>query len=484
MRYAIRNLFRIKGSTILSLLIAFSVFFLSMFGFFLRLLCEENKNRFYGALDGSVHVTDEKLDPYLTYDAARTLAEDAEVITHVSAVKRYTAFFRDLPYIGYGTYRRSRYSGEERTEDGKANYLKGFSVIAVTSMDVLEEVYSGKLTLEKGSFITSGDTENKIVISKELAEGNGLSIGDSILLDTLSLFQTEAETVRFQRTDDLYDGFDFTYEYVVGGIYTHAEDNRAAVSEPWHLNSNAVYVPISTIIDISESEGVQHLFHDDGYYALSVNPTVIPDELYLHLSDMNQTEMLEKEINEIGFAKTVKLTPFVSDAASSPSARLSDILSFTTVGLISVGFAVLGLSVFFNMRARRRELAILTALGKKRQAVAATFFLETVIILIASLLLSGIVITFVIHWSQDMLAEYLYTAEISSKFLSETADAYLFEDTMVSEVMTNTADMTRYLFPCLQFAFFSAFLMMGFLYVVIRGYCARIHPLYDIGGKE
>lgn len=484
MRYAIRNLFRLKGSTILSLLISFSIFFLSMFGFFLRLLCEENKNHFYGALDGSVHVTDEKLNPYLTYDAARILAEDANVITHVSAIKRYTAFFRDLPYVGYGTYRRSRYSGEERTEDGKANYLKGFSVVAVTSMDVLEEVYSGKLTLEKGSFITSGDTQNEIIISKELAEGNDLFIGDILTLDTLSLFQTEAETVRFQHTDDLYDGFDFTYEYIVRGIYTHAEDNRAAVSEPWNLNYNAVYVPISTIIDISESEGVQHLFHDDGYYALAVNPTVIPDELYLHLSDMNQTEILEKEINEIGFAKTVKLTPFVSDAASSPSARLSEILSYTTIGLITVGFAVLGFSVFFNMRARRRELAVLTALGKKRSAVSTSFFLEIAIILLVSLVLSGIVMIFVINLCEIPLTEYLYTAEISSRFLSETADAYLFENTMVGEVMTNTADMTRYLFPCLQFAFFSALLMMGFLYVVIRGYCTRIHPLYDIGGKE
>ncbi|MBQ8498055.1 MAG: hypothetical protein IJ489_11470 [Clostridia bacterium] len=484
MRYAVRNLFRLKASTVFSLLIAFSIFFLSTFGFFLRLLCENNRKRFYGVLDGSVHATDEQLNPYLTYDAALTLAEDADVITRVSAVKRYTAFFSDVRYVGYGTYRRARYSGEERTEDGKANYLKGFSVVAVTSMDILEEVYSGKLTLEKGSFITDGDTQNKIVISKELAEENGLSVGDILTLDTLSLFQTEAEAVRFQLTEDLYDRLNFDYEYVIGGIYTHAEDNSAAVSEPWNLHSNTVYVPITTMIDASESEGVQHLFHDEGYYALSVNPTVIPDALYLHLSDMNETEILEREINAIGFAKTVKLTEFVSDTASSPSARLSDILSYTTVGLIAVGFVVLGLSVFFNMRVRRRELAVLTALGKKRNAVSVSFFLEIALILLVALVLSGIVMIVTIYLCEIPLTEYLYTAEISSKFLSETADIYLFENTAGGNLIVASVDITRYILPCLRFALVSAALLMVFLYVVIRSYCHRIHPLYDIGGKE
>ena len=121
MRYAVRNLIRLKARSFLMFIIVFAILFLSMFGAMVVGLCEDNRERFYGPLDGTVYVTNEDYEPYLTYHAAITMCEDAKVITDISAIKEYTAIFEDLTYIGYDKFQRARYMGETANESGKVN---------------------------------------------------------------------------------------------------------------------------------------------------------------------------------------------------------------------------------------------------------------------------------------------------------------------------------------------------------------------------
>ena len=490
MSYAIRNIFRLKAKSIITLITFFMVFFLSAFGFFMRALCEDNREHFWGPLDGSVHVTDEMLAPYLTYDAARTLANDADMITRVSAVKEYTGFFRNAFYVGYGNYKRAQYSGEEPTPNRKTDYLKGISLVGVSSMEILKEVYGGDLEMTAGEMITDKDTEkgeNKIVVSAEFADANGLQIGDILTLDTLSVYQTEYEAAKFRLTD-LYDKNDFTYEYIIGGIYSRRTDNTAAVALPWELNANTVYVPMASLEAISRSEGVQRMFLAGDVYALKTNPALIPDMLYFHLSDIGESEALEAEINRIGFSRTVKLTEYVSDISTSPSARLSGIVSAVLAFVMIVGFTILILTVGFNMKTRQRELAMLVALGKQRTGVTLAYFLEMALLIVCALFLSFALLTFGVVQYTAPLSEYLYSAEVSAQFQSESADLYLFG----TEARTDdfgfpwgfSALVWAYLLPSIAFAGIITASLFIFLYLIIYLYVRRIHPLYDIGGKE
>ena len=486
MKYAIRNIGRFKAKSLIALSTFFMVFFLSVFGFFMRALCEDGRERFWGPLDGSVHVTDEALAPYLTYNAAVTLANDANVITRASAVKEYTCFFRNAIYVGYGNYKRAQYAGEEPTADRKTDYLKGNSLVGVTSMEILKEVYGGDLEMLAGEMITDKDTANKIVVSEAFAQANGLQIGDTLMLDTLSMYQTEYEAARFRLTE-LYDRDGFTYEYVIGGIYSRRTDNAAAVSMPWELNTNAVYVPMASLDAISRSEGVQRMFRSDDVYALKINPALIPDMLCFHLADMNEVSALEAEINGLGFSRPVKLTPYVSDVASSPCARLSDVISFVLFGITVVGFAVFALTVMFNMKARQRELAVLTALGKRRADVAFSYFSEVALLVLCALFLSFVLLTFGVMQYAAPLSEYLYSAEASAQFQSENADLCLFGEQTENSPAAEAEFLhlaSVYVLPSVAFGGTVTVCLLIFLYGVIRLYVSRIHPLYDIGGKE
>ena len=491
MRYAIRNIFRLRAKSLLSFLICFAVFFLVMFGFLIRTISEDARYRFYGPLDGSVHVTDDTLAPYLTYEAAATLAHDAKSILRLSAFKEYIGHFSDMTYVGYGTFRRARYAGEELTEDRKSNYIKGFAIRAVTSMEILEESYTGQIEMLEGTAITDADTRmrmKKIVISETLAAENGLSLGDTVTLSTPSIFQSEIETSRFHLAEGIYGWHNFDEVYEIGGIYRHYIDNAAAVSEPWRLNANIVYVPITSIVDIGQTEGIQFLFAVDGQYALTQNPVVIPDHLYFHLSDMSKADALEEAINEIGFTKAVKLTEYVSDTSSSPSARLSGILSAILAGIIVVGFAILLLTVVFHMKSRKRELAMLCALGKKRSMTAFAFFSEYALLMLLSLVLSATALCAVIPVLSISLMTYLYSAENAAQFVTENADLYLFghlRDEKALQILQHPSYLIEAYMPanCL-FIILTALLLMLLLLVVSYLFTARINPLYDVGGKE
>ena len=478
---------RLKARSVLTFAIIFSVMFLSMFGNFIIRLCEDNRERFYGPLDGAYHVTDEEYQPFLTYGAAEMLEEDVDAINKISAIKWYSGYFEDVEYIGDGLFTRDRVPGDGATivpdtagGTPKVYYSKGFQLVGVTSMDILSEVYSGKLTVTQGSPITEENNmsrHNKIVISEELAEKNGLSVGDTVSLNIYSPFLGDESIDR--RKHDEADCFAF----IIGGIYRHSEDNSAGVSAPWEVGANHIYVPISVLDELSRHKYVKHLQNNG-----AEDPTLVPDALYFHLNGAAAASGVENALNEIGFRSNIVLTEFVSDAASSPSARLSQVISAVLVCIVAVGMGVLLLAILFNMKARHKELAVLAALGQNRHGIALSFFAELLLLGTASLLAGGLVMVGVIRLLAVPLTQYLYSAEITSQLTADTATKLLFEDISGSYITEKAGEFSQlieaYFVPGFLFALTQSLIVFGILYLVISAYIFRINALSGVGGKE
>ncbi len=486
MRYAIRNIIRLKGRSFLTFAIAFSVLFLSMVGSLVIALCEDNRNHFYGPLDGSCHVTDDELLPYLSYEAAIFIDKDASAIRKISAKKEYVGYLHGIDYIGKGEFTRSRYTGEPTPTGKPVDYILGFQIVGVTSMDILEEVYKEELTLLEGAMITDADNtshHNKIVISKALAEQNRLALGDEITLDMRSIFETEQEAIRLREGTIA----EYNVTYIIGGIYQNENDNFAGVTKPWLLNTNHVYVPISTLSDIAESDTITKLYASADMYALKEDPAVIPDSLYFHLADMKLSEKLEKELNELGFSKEIKLSEYVSDAASSPSARISEIMTIILTSIIAVGLAIFLLAVLFNMKTRHRELAVLAAIGKRRNDITVSFFTELGILTLFALIVGGGASAALVVILASPITKYLYAVEYSAQFHNETLDSVLGQ-TVPSDMIETISDtkilLTEYFLPSFVFAVLAGVFLLFVLFLFVDSYVKRINALSGVGGKE
>ncbi len=491
MRYALRNIIRLKTRSVLTFAIAFAILFLSMFGILTVRLCEDNRERFFGPLDGTYHVTDDSLMPFLPYEAAEYMDWNADSIDRISAIMERAVYFSDMEYIGKDDYTRDTFGWERAyypIGTTETAYHEGFFLCAVTSMDILEEVYRGDLVIIEGTMITeknNADGANKLVISASIAERNGLKLGDRVNLDPFSVFGEE------EYAASAHLGFSSeysTYEYIVGGIYKNREDNGISAPFPSEINENKVYIPISTLTEMSRDSYLLS-FNRRNETGLSQNPpSVIPDRLYFHVKSMRNIKILEDKINKIGFSEKILLSPYISDAASSPSARLSEIVSLLLVGVIGLGFAVFTLSAFFNMKARHRELAVLTALGQKRMQVALFFFAEISVLTFTALISAGILLTGTVSYLTAPISDYLYEAEMMSKIRHEHADIFLLGDGAQNVTAEKTGDLSflfeRYVVPSALLSALAAVVILLLLFCIVYFYVSKINALSGIGGKE
>ena len=495
MRYAVRNIWRLKGRSFLAFAISFSILLLSMVGVMLVRICEDSKAHFFGPLDGSVHVTDDEFQPFFTYDAAADIGEKTDMIAKVSASFETACYFFDMTHLGTGEYLREIYAIEEPYPDypkdaTHTDYHEGFTICCITEMAILDEVYGGDLVMVEGEMIMAEDNENgarKIVISAAVAEQNGLSIGDTVGLDIFSLFREEEKSVHIYLMYRMNKEY-VPHEYTVCGIYERKTDNTLSVPMPDQILENKVYVPISTLSDLSKNEFLQDFHLRNRSFDCYEMPTIVPDLLYFHLADINDAEALEKGLNEIGFFKSIVLTPYVSDTASSPSARLAEIISMLLIGIIVLGCAIFVLAVLFNMKARHRELSMLTAIGKKRSAVAFDFFLELSILVLAALILGAGMTTMIVTILSVPLTTYLFSLENATHIENETADLLLLGDgvgnTLVEKVSDFSYLLREYITPSVVTSCVVAVGMMALIFSIIIVYVKRINALSEVGGKE
>jgi len=197
---------------------------------------------------------------------------------------------------------------------------------------------------------------NECIISDELAELNGLSVGDSIYLE--SAFQA---------------GKSFTLEIV--GIYTQEEDPMASwqqsiwgmmgYSLPMMIENNEIYTMFSTI----EAAGWETA---DG----------LNMQLEYYLRNPDDLARFEAEVRAKGLPSVfgVTINQAALDRVTGPLNSLrSSSMTFTIVILI-LGAIVLVLISYLAIRERKYEVGVLRAMGMERGKIAFGIFAETVMI--------------------------------------------------------------------------------------------------------
>ena len=252
-----------------------------------------------------------------------------------------------------------------------------FSIIGYSSDSAMTAFINGNASIVDGSMFEQGTSELICVISEELAMYNELAVGDTVIITNPSL-ETES------------------YTLTISGIYTSSENNDFSMSmfgasqDP----ANRIYMSaaaLQTVLDASE-ENSTTITNDYGRESESkITGTLSATYSF---ADTESYYAFETEVRTLGLSEDYTVSS--SDISAyenslAPLDTLSTMAGWFLIVILIIGGVILVVLNIFNVRERKYEVGVLTAMGMKKWKVAAQFMCEILVItMIAVILGAGI----------------------------------------------------------------------------------------------
>ena len=252
-----------------------------------------------------------------------------------------------------------------------------FSIIGYSSDSAMTAFINGNASIVDGSMFEQGTSELICVISEELAMYNELAVGDTIIITNPSL-ETE------------------TYTLTVSGIYTSSENNDFSMSmfgasqDP----ANRIYMSaaaLQTVLDASEENSTTITNDYGGESESKITGTLSATYSF---ADTESYYAFETEVRTLGLSEDYTVSS--SDVSAyenslAPLDTLSTMAGWFLIVILIIGGVILVVLNIFNVRERKYEVGVLTAMGMKKWKVAAQFMCEILVItMIAVILGAGI----------------------------------------------------------------------------------------------
>ena len=250
-----------------------------------------------------------------------------------------------------------------------------FSIIGYSSDSSMTAFINGNASIMDGSMFEEGTSELVCVISEELAMYNSLSVGDTVIITNPNL-DTEA------------------YTLTVSGIYTSNENNDFSMSmfgasqDP----ANRIYMSANTlhaILDLSEENSTTTT---DDYGRESESKVTGTLSATYSFADVESYEKFEEEVRALGLDESYTVS------SSDISAFESSLAPLNTLGTMAGGFLLVILIIggiilvvlnIFNVRERKYEVGVLTAMGMKKWKVAAQFMCEILVVTMLAVIIGA-----------------------------------------------------------------------------------------------
>lgn len=238
-----------------------------------------------------------------------------------------------------------------------------FSLVGFSSDTAVANASNGTFTMSDGQvFGYDSDSDGDVIISKTLAEFNNLKVGSTITVADLSSSKT-------------------TYKLTVVGIYENSSSNSFGMGGPMGGTSsdpdNAIYTSISTLKKLglsTESKTSSNTSSSRSATQLSYS--------YV-LGSKDDYETFSTDATNAGLSDEYKVSSADVEQYESSLVPLNNLSSFALTLLLivlAVGAVVLVVLNLFNVRERKYEIGVLTAIGINKIKVIAQFVLELLIV--------------------------------------------------------------------------------------------------------
>lgn len=231
---------------------------------------------------------------------------------------------------------------------------------------------TGALEISEGRNLKEGD-RFQTVVSEELAERNGLSVGDSITI--------EVKEGTYRPTKESHKTWGEPIRLEIAGLFRMNFTQRYTewTSEYGYMENN-IYVDQGTheIIDEIIEDNWEGDFIDIGY-----------SEVIFFVDDPQKTDSVIRKMREREDIRVNDMIAYPDQTAYEASAKpYSQIRTFSSI-LLAIGIAGAGVILFLLMkltaRGRTHEIGILFSIGIKRRKIAGQMMMECLAVSAAAL---------------------------------------------------------------------------------------------------
>lgn len=267
-----------------------------------------------------------------------------------------------------GTIPQDNFGGKMDDMGGDRSRMMGsdsdFTVVGYSDENAMTSFANGETTIAEGSIFEEGTDEYVCVISQELATYNDLAVGDNIII-----------------TNPNQEDEEYSLEIV--GLYSDTSANSNSFSMMGSTSTdpaNQIFVSYNTlqsIVDTSATVSETTTDSDTGAeFETGLKGTLTGTYVF---EDADSYYEFEEEVRELGLddSYTVSSTDITSyENSLVPLETLSTMAGTFLIVILAIGAIILIVFNIFNVRERKYEIGVLTAMGMKKGKVALQFITE------------------------------------------------------------------------------------------------------------
>ena len=230
-----------------------------------------------------------------------------------------------------------------------------FTLVGYSSDSAMTDFANGTTSITDGAVFEEGTTAYECIISKELAIYNNLAVGD-----TITLLNPEAE--------------EETYTLTVCGIYSSESSNEFSMSRfgAGQDPANRIYLGAAALQQILDASAEAE--------DTALNSTLAGTYVFATADDYYA---FEEQARDMGLedSYTISSTDITAfENSLAPLNTLSTSAGWFLLVILAIGAVILVVLNIFNVRERKYEIGVLTAMGMKKGKVATQFLCEILVV--------------------------------------------------------------------------------------------------------
>lgn len=362
--YVCRN----KKRTILLLLLFIVLITISLLGFALNTASKNAVKELRSSIGGYFTIQTGVDSAEQTDEALLTKIKNLDHISKYNGIDMYFLCTEELSLLP------GLYHGMGTTDEFTPKLL------ACTDTSLHERFLTSSFQLIEGRHITETDTA-KAIISKDVAERSGLTVGDTFnacTKDDLRSWNPEAGS------------FDVTFEVV--GIYQTTRSEAVAPGTPEYvLQENIVFTDINTAKQMYQvkfpDRSAEEYRYSSGFMFFVDDPVNIPQVV----EDLKQQPFADWE------SFVISENSAAYQQAAAPIQKAETISFFLLLIILVISIGILALVLLMWTRERMTEIGILISLGISPKGIFEQILLENyitavpafIVSILLSMLLSG-----------------------------------------------------------------------------------------------